>query len=311
MNRTGRIRSGLFAGIVAGLVTLFTAGVARAEQTGTLFLSQSRTLTDHQAGAILISASNVTLDCNNFQVRFSPASPGNCGGLGGTNKCGISTLNNLSNVTIRNCHVIGAFGFGIFIQNNTNPRIETSEVIGASTGFGLTGNTGFFGFSLDATNNSNTGYSLIGNTNARLRFSWATGNGGTGFLEQGGTGTIYDQDGRSRDNQLDGYRSQNATHVVYGTSLLTEVGVEASNNQGDGIVAVGTNGVRVSRSVASANGRNGVRFVLVRSEGGEISQVGRSTGNSNGACDAVSDRSLGDVWSSSNSFTRWCGNFSD
>src|SRR2546430_698698 len=77
---------------------------------GTWCLRQNVITNATNIRAVDIRTNNVTIDCNGFRLADAQAGPS-------TMSTGISANGSFSNITVRNCTIIG-FNFGIFIPGN-------------------------------------------------------------------------------------------------------------------------------------------------------------------------------------------------
>ena len=119
-------------------VTVLAAPNAHAVRYGELHITRNTVLRDHQYGSVVFDADDITLDCAGKQVHISSYSKLNCDE--GYSKCGI-VAENRSNITIKNCRVIGGFDRGVSLINTVNANVTTVESAGSSVGFWFQGTT--------------------------------------------------------------------------------------------------------------------------------------------------------------------------
>jgi hypothetical protein len=98
---------------------------------GTWCLRQNVITNATNIRAVDIRTNNVTIDCNGFRLADAQAGPS-------TMSTGISANGSFSNITVRNCTIIG-FNFGIFIT-----AIRREPVTSSRTTF--SGSTALLGF---------------------------------------------------------------------------------------------------------------------------------------------------------------------
>lgn len=120
----------LLTGLLGG--TLLAAPAAHAVKYGELHITRDTVLRDHQYGSVIFDADDITLDCAGKQVHISSYSKTNCDD--GFAKCGI-VANNRSNVTIKNCRVIGGFDMGVSLTNTVDSTVTAVESFGSTEGF--------------------------------------------------------------------------------------------------------------------------------------------------------------------------------
>jgi len=190
-------RKSVFLSIFA-IVLFFLPQPLIGESTGPMTIMEDTTLTMNHVGNISIGANGVTLDCNNFTVSsFAPGT-----GIG-------ISLNNRTNVTVKNCHVHGV-NFGFFLIDSGNNTFEENTANGNDRGFFLInsdnnkfqensadGNDTFDGFSIfagadknkfeenSAVDNARNGFRLIGSDKNKFTKNTADNNDENGFNVEG------------------------------------------------------------------------------------------------------------------------------
>ena len=115
--------------IFASMLFVGLLAVPLSATSGDFDVSVDTTLTEDLSGRIRIIDDDVTLDCAGFRV----VGPGSGDGI---------TIDNRTNVTVRNCHVSG-FDEGIDVFASTGVRLENNTVTGNSVnGIGVSSSTG-------------------------------------------------------------------------------------------------------------------------------------------------------------------------
>jgi hypothetical protein len=120
--------------LVAALISAasLVAPAAHANIYKELHITRNTTLRDHVFGSVVFDADNITLDCAGKQVHISSYSKINCDD--GFSKCGI-VADNRSNVTIKNCYVVGGFDRGVSVTNTVDSTVSSVQSLGAGEGF--------------------------------------------------------------------------------------------------------------------------------------------------------------------------------
>lgn len=194
---------------IALATVAFTAGAlsAASASSGTLIITTSTTLTEDHYGNILISASNVTLDCAGHLV----VGPGESGFNGG-----IETAGGNSRVTVKRCRVTGFEVNGIFGGGGaSDSRYEANVVYG----------NGNHGMHLDV----GTRYVVVDNV--------SRANGAIGIVLTGAAdswivhNTVQDNSNWAGIALLEGSHDN---HVANNTALRNSIGLlvdNGSNNE--------------------------------------------------------------------------------
>lgn len=214
---------------------------------GTLNVGSSRTMLRDVVGRVVITADNVTLDCNGHTITAA-SSGGSCGT--GSSDCGI-IVDGRSNVTLLNCEVIG-HGIGIWINESDSVEVYDSIADGNDTGFRAEDSDYVRFESNTAIDSTTEGFALRTLYSADLLYNVSTSNGTDGFDENDCSGTIYIQNS-STYNSINGFENDNGADITYWDN-------EASNNGQHGISldAVDTGYIVLNETVD--NGSDGLRL---------------------------------------------------
>jgi hypothetical protein len=301
----------LFRALVAAglaLCAMLVASEARAVKYGMRTITSNTTLTDHQYGAVIFGANNITLDCAGFQVHISSYTKPNCG-AGNAQKCAVVAIGR-SNVHVKNCNIVGGFDYGAYMSGTNNSSIVWTQS-NAITGFRFEGNTNLKAEALDANFCAAGGYELRDNVNTKVYYSWATGVSGDGFDENRGTTTYYSRDTRATNSGVNGFECDNCLDITYGYPGTNQGGLRSEGNGQHGISIDNSQSIYVWHGTVQWNNRDGVRFQNVTNAPGyHFSDFYQSYSFGNSRCDCRSDNSYGDVWDLSGCGSK-CGNFWD
>lgn len=312
--KTAFDRSRYWLATLSILSAVATTGTASAAVNyGVLNLTASKTLTKDQYGAVVFLADNITLDCAGKQVHISSYTPerncphGNDPEVpdAGGNRCGIIAVNK-QNITVKNCHVVGGFTYGIYFEGtNTATITQGTTVAGAwLSGIYLAGTTATT-VSYSDLNVNGTGVKIAAGVNTRITNVWAGGNAQNGFDEFSGTsGSIYKDDTYAYDNGDRGFSAAGSSGTTYGRFPGTFPQVNATGHSGTfgaGFSVVGSVGVSLMNASASGN-TEGIQ--LFNADNGFIDD-NQAIDNIN--CDVFCDpASTGNFWSG-NFFGTTCG----
>ncbi|MGC4087210.1 MAG: NosD domain-containing protein [Polyangiaceae bacterium] len=236
-------RRHFFAAILLALTWLSVPGTASAEL---LALTANRTLTADHMGNIRFDANNITLDCTGHQIVFANNTTGtNCTGSG-NGKCGIMVFDR-KNITIRNCHVVGGFAYGILVSKTNTANLINSSTSGAVIhGTYLATSQNVLVDTYDSMHNGQNGFQFIDVTSSALRYTWGWENTRDGF-----------DDGASAAGTTSG-----STGLEFLQGFVPSQRVEAFGNTLNGFEAdfAATNHVFYPGTVASGNGQHGFSF---------------------------------------------------
>lgn len=126
--------------VVSVMGTLAFSAVAQANVYGQRHISTNTVLADHQFGAIIFDADNISLDCAGKQVHISSYTRLNCSPQGTAGKCGIIAAGR-TNVTIKNCQIVGGFDYGLDVESSTGVHVMNTSAAGPTVGFEFSNNT--------------------------------------------------------------------------------------------------------------------------------------------------------------------------
>jgi len=215
----------------ATLALVFIVAPTASASSGTMIVSTTTTLTEDHYGNILITASNVTLDCAGHVV-FGPGVPGFNGG--------INVDLGLDRVTVKRCGVTAFNVNGIYhAPGATDCRYEAN----------VTYRNGNHGMHLD----SGSGYVVVDNI--------ARSNGAIGIVLTGATQSWIVHNTVQENQNWAGialFDHSHDNHVVNNTSVKNQVGLElidSTNNQ-------------LQLNTASFNGTHGM--FLIRSGNNDV-----------------------------------------
>lgn len=278
--------------LVSLVLGAITPGSAHAT-TGIMTINSSTTLTANHFGQIRFGANNITLDCAGYEIRFSARQPAGDCGVDGTQTCGIRALNR-TGITIRNCDVVGAYDYGMWIQGtSTTSTVRDSSVTDAVVGFRVDSASNLQFFNSAAVSN-NAGFEIRDSTNIMFTGTDAVYSTGDGFDINDSTNTRI-QYGFVFANGVNGIEFDDSP----GSSVLNN---EVLNNGQHGVSLDVSSAIYISANVIQGNVENGLR--LQNCDNGTIryNQV-----DNNGVCNANQDAaSVGNTWTG-NTLQNWCG----
>jgi hypothetical protein len=106
-------RKHLYLGVLALFLALTVVSREQAHATtGTMTITENKTLTEEHTGQIIIDEDGITLNCNGYSV-VKPASPTSNCGPGNDRTCGIRIAAK-TGVTVKHCYVSGSWDYGIW-----------------------------------------------------------------------------------------------------------------------------------------------------------------------------------------------------
>ncbi|MBL8298092.1 MAG: right-handed parallel beta-helix repeat-containing protein [Rhodanobacteraceae bacterium] len=260
---------------------------------GIMTINQTTTLTANHVGQIRFGANNITLDCAGHQISYSARQPSGSCGVSGTQTCGIHSLNR-TGITIRNCDVVGAYNYGVWIQGtSTTSTVRDSSVTEAGVGFRVDSSSNLQFFNSAAVSN-NAGFEIRDSTNVTFTGTDAVYSSGDGFDINDSTNTRI-QYGFVFANGVNGIEFDFSP----GSAVLNS---EVLNNGQHGVSLDDGTGAYISSNLIRSNMEDGLR--LQNSDNGTLryNQV-----DYNGACNANQDAaSTGNTWTG-NTLQGWCG----
>jgi hypothetical protein len=261
--------------------------VASAATTGLVNVSSNRVLSDNHYGKFRITANNVTLDCNGYQIDFHPNVASTCGD--GNDSCGIE-VNGRSNVTIKNCGLVGVLDIGVWVTNSSNTQVLNSYSY-ATTGYLIEDSTDTYLYQADARYNMG-GHEYRDTSWLTAEDCWAFDAVGDGFDDNRGfEDTLIAL--WSRDNGVNGFECDDCQAPWYN--------VLAENNGQHGISMDGSPQFWVNYSSFLGNSEDGIR--VQTSSNGAVTD---SEATSSGDCDLRETGSSGNTWSN-NIYGSRCG----
>jgi parallel beta-helix repeat protein len=243
---------GYWSVVVVAVVTvaaLAVPAVPAGATSGTLMIGADTTLTEDHSGDIVITADNVTLDCDGHTVTGAGAGLGIVIGI------------NRSGVTVTDCEVTN-FTDGIhvtesdditLIGNNAHHNSSVGIILNLSNGNTLTGNqVNDNGFGKHAT----FGFLLLDSDDNELTNNSANRNGETNFgLERGPNGSdgnTFTQNTASGGDR--GFALPSSNNNTFHANTVTDVGVHGFESD-----ALADNNVFTDNMVAGS-GAQGFRM---------------------------------------------------
>lgn len=276
------------------VVGVFAARAAHAPvliATGIILITSNRTLTADHGGQIRFGANNITLDCAGYNINYSSAYSGGCGGTG-TLKCGIHSLNQ-TGITIKNCDVIGGYDYGMWISGTTTPStVRNSSVSGASVGFRIE-DASRLTFNNSAAVSNDAGFEIRDSTDVTLTSTDAVYSTGDGF-DTNDSINVRIQFASAFVNGVNGIEFDDSP----GSSVLNS---EVLFSGKHGVSLDNSSGIRISANTIQGNTQDGLR--LQNCDNGTIRN---NLSDGNGPCNANQDNaSTGNIWSG-NTLQTWC-----
>jgi parallel beta-helix repeat protein len=206
--------------VIASVLTLTVVAVPPAAHatTGTLTITRNTTLSENHIGPVVIAANDVTLDCRNYSINGLPGMPR---GL---------TLNYLRGVTVNNCTIVGAFGYGIYTVSDSNNQF-LSNWISVSAGLGCRFN---------------------GSTQNRFESNILQGNGYGGCMLVASSGNTFTYNKFNYNTTYGVYfESSNDNHLTAN---------EVSVNSTDGVHVRNSHGNALINNTVTYNTQNGIKI---------------------------------------------------
>jgi parallel beta-helix repeat protein len=278
------------------LVSLVVGAVAPRSAhatTGLMTITSTTTLRANHTGQIRFGADNITLNCAGYQINYSARySAGGCG-ASGTLTCGIHALNR-TGITIRNCDVVGAYSYGMWIQGtSTTSTVRDSSVSEAEVGFRVDSASNLRFLNSAAVSNS-AGFEIRNSTNVMFTGTAAVYSTGDGFDINDSTNTRI-QYGFVFANGVNGIEFDDSPS----SSVLNN---EVLNNGQHGVSLDNSSGIYISANVIQGNVEDGLRLQNCDTGTLRYNQV-----DNNGVCNADQDAaSTGNSWTG-NTLQNWCG----
>lgn len=275
------------------LVTLLVGAFAphSAHASSIMTITRTTTLTANHTGQIRFAANNITLDCAGYQINYSAFHSGNCG-ASGAQTCGIRARNR-TGITIRNCHVVGAYDYGIWIQGTTTTStVQDSSVSDAVVGFrvDLASQVRFLN---SAAVSNGAGFEIRESDNVTFTDTDAVDSTGDGFDINDSTNTRI-QYALVFANGVNGIEFDDSPN----SSVLNS---DVRNNGQHGVSLDDSSGIYVSANVIQGNTEDGLR--LQDCDNGTIRY---NQADNNGSCNANQDAaSTGNSWTG-NTLQNWC-----
>lgn len=293
MKRSGWYSSLYFCAVLVSLVLGAAASGSAHATSGIMTITSTTTLTENHTGQVRFGASNITLDCAGYEIRFAARQPAGGCGVSGTQTCGIRSLNR-TGITIRNCDVVGAYSYGVWIQGtSTASTVRDSSVTDAGVGFRVDAASNLQFFNSAAVSNS-AGFEIRDSTNVMFTSTDAVYSTGDGFDINDST-DVRIQYGFVFANGVNGIEFDDSP----GSSVLN---TEVLNNGQHGVSLDNSSGIYISANEIHGNVENGLR--LQNCDNGTVRY---NLVDNNGTCNANQDAaSSSNTWTG-NTLQNWCG----
>ena len=280
----------VFSFLVSLLVGAFAPRSAHAT-IGLMTITSTTTLTANHTGQIRFGADNLTLECAGYQISYSALSSGGCGASGGFT-CGIHS-DNYTGITIKNCDVVGAYDYGMWIQGTTTTsRVQDSSVSDAGVGFRVD-DAANVRFSNSAAVSNGAGFEIRDSTDVRFTNTDAVYSAGDGFDINDSTNTRI-QYAFVFANGVNGIEFDDSPN----SSVLNS---EVQNNGQHGVSLDNSAGIYISANVIQGNVEDGLRL-----QNCDLGTIRNNQVDNNGSCNANQDAaSTGNSWTG-NTLQTWC-----
>ena len=286
--------------VAFAIIALGLTATAHATN-GRMLITSNKTLTANHTGQIQFNANNITLDCAGHTISYTAANTDGCGSAG-TLRCGIRAQNR-TGITIKNCEVIGAYNYGVWIAGTTNSVVN-----------GVTARSNALGFRIETSDSLNIRYSTaltctgggfeIRNSNNLTMFAdSAVSNAGDG-IDVNDSSYVNIQQAQVLDNGVNGIEFDGGPHASVGSSTIRYNG-----QHGLSLDPSGTNVVTYPCSAFSVSS-NDVEFNIedgIRLQNCDSGFIRNNTAQYNGACSVNQDSaSTLNTWTG-NLLQNWCG----
>lgn len=293
MTRSRSHSPSYFPALLLTLVLGAAAPGAAFATSGIMTITQTTTLTANHTGQIRFGASNITLDCDGYEIRYSPRQASGSCGVSGTQTCGIRSLNR-TGITIRNCDVVGGYDYGVWIQGTTTTStVRDSSVTDAGVGFRVDSASDLQFFNSAAVSNT-AGFEIRDSSDILFTSTDAVYSTGDGFDSNDST-NVRIQYAFVFANGVNGIEFDDSP----GAGVLNS---EVLNNGQHGISLDNSSAVYISANLIQGSIQNGLRLQNCDSGTIRYNQV-----DNNGTCNANQDAaSTGNTWTG-NTLQNWCG----
>jgi len=286
--------------VAFAIVALVQPATAHATN-GLMLVNANKTLTANHTGQILINANNVTLDCAGHTITYTAANTTGCGSAG-TLRCGIRAQNR-TGITIKNCEVIGAYNYGVWIAGTTSSTVDH-----------VTARSNAVGFRIDASGSLNIRYSsaltctgggfeIRDSNHLTMTADNAISNSGDG-IDVNNSPYVNIQQAQVLDNGVNGIEFDGGPNASVGSSTIKYNGKHGlSLDPGSNAVTYPCSAFSVSSNDVQSNIQDGIR--LQNCDNGFIrNNLSQYNGSS---CSANQDAaSTGNTWTG-NILQNWCG----
>jgi nitrous oxidase accessory protein NosD len=188
---------------------------------------------------------NITLDCNGYQVHISSFSKPNCFPVDGqmSSTCGIVAIGR-SNVTIKNCRVVGGFDYSVSLDGTNGATIADTQVSGL-TGFSIRNAHDTNGHGLLARGSDQDGLDLSNDYYGSYAIT-VQNVGGTGVFAADSQGTFFDHPSISGAGEYGMY--------LYASTNMSVSGGDVEQSNVLGILLSQSSALSINDTTCTGNG---------------------------------------------------------
>jgi hypothetical protein len=267
---------------------------------GRMVISSNKTLTANHTGQIQFNANNITLDCAGHTISYTAANTDGCGSAG-TLRCGIRAQNR-TGITIKNCEVIGAYSYGIWISGTTSSVVNSVTARSNGVGFRIDNSSSLNIRYSGALTCTGGGFEIRDSSNLTMFADSAVSNSGDG-IDVNNSSYVNIQQAQVLDNGVNGIEFDGGPNASVGSSTIRYNGKHGlSLDPGTNAVTYPCSAFSVSSNDVQANIEDGIR--LQNCDNGFIRN---NISQYNGLCSANQDSaSAGNTWTG-NILQNWCG----
>jgi len=285
--------------VAFAIVALVQPATAHATN-GRMLVSANKTLTANHTGQIQITANNVTLDCAGHTITYTAANTTGCGSAG-TLRCGIRAQNR-TGITIKNCEVIGAYNYGVWVAGTTSSTLDNVTARSNAVGFRIETSSSLNIRNSSALTCTGGGFEIRDSDHLTLFADSAVSNAGDG-IDVNDSSFVNIQQAQVLDNGVNGIEFDGGPNASVGSSSIYFIGKHGlSLDPGTNAVTYPCSAFSISSNDVHSNIEDGIR--LQNCDNGFIRN---NTSQFNGLCSANQDSfSAGNSWTG-NILQNWCG----
>lgn len=284
------------------VLTLVAAAATGAHATsGQMIIKSNRTLTENHIGQIRFGANNITLDCAGHKISLLPVKINDCGATG-AQRCGIHAANR-TGITIKNCEVVGAYDYGVWIAGTTASVVDHVVARRNVTGFRIEDAKKLTVRSSTAISCTGGGFEVRDSSGLRLFGVNAVHNGGDG-IDVNDSRDVNIQQAVVLANGVNGIEFDGAPRGKVGSSSVRFNGQHgiSLDPSSTNVTTFPCSAFLLSMNLVGGNTEDGIRL-----QNCDTGFVRNNTAQSNGVCNARQDAaSTGNTWTG-NSLQNWCG----